>query len=473
MRDTADILIVEDSLPQAVRLRYILEHEGYRVTVANNGLEALGALERATPAIIISDVMMPEMDGYELCRRIKTDARWAEIPIILLTALSDPEDVFRALQAGADNFITKPYESQSLLSNLHRILCNIELRKNFSADAIQQVAAVSHPRLIEVYFAGQKYSLDVSRLQVVDFLLSTYESALRKNQELDRKNQQLNEALESIRTLQANYRQLLDTSVDAVVVVDHDRVVQYANPAANALFADEARQLQGTTLPFHLTLGDRKEIEFIRSSGEQVVAEMRVVQTNWDGKTVYLAVLRDITEHVRMREELRQLSLHDELTGVYNRRGFCLVAEQMLRLASRELRMLFLMYTDLDGMKRINDTYGHQEGDNALCDVAGIFRATFRKADIIGRLGGDEFAVLGFGDGEPPIPALEQRFLDNIDAHNATKNRPYHLSASIGIEYYSPDQPPVLDSLLERADALMYEQKRIKQNPPLVAGNRS
>jgi two-component system cell cycle response regulator len=463
VRDNAEILIVEDSLPQAVRLRYILEHEGYRVSVAHNGLEALAALERSIPAIVISDVMMPEIDGYELCRRIKADARWAAIPIVLLTALSDPEDVFRALQAGVDNFITKPYENKSLLSNLSRILSNIELRQNFSAENMLEVCADAPPRVIEVFFAGRKYSLDVSRLQVVDLLLSTYESALRKNQELDQKNQQLKEALESIKSLQTNYRQLLETNVDAVVVVDRDRIVQYANPAANALFADAGQRLQGTTLPFNVVPGDRKEIELSRGSGEQVVAEMRVVQTDWDGRTGYLAVLRDITDHVRMREELRRLSLHDGLTGVYNRHGFCLIAEQMLKMAFRELRTMFLMFIDLDELKRINDTFGHPEGDAALCDIAGVLRATFRKSDIIGRLGGDEFAVLGFSDGEPLSPSPEERLQQHIDAYNATRAHAVRLSASIGVEYYSPDQPAELDTLIERADALMYAQKQSRQ----------
>lgn|GEM_PF-1780785 len=459
MRDNIEILIVEDSLPQAVRLRYILEQEGYRVQVTNNGAEALASLEISNPAIIISDVMMPEIDGYELCRRIKADERWATIPIVLLTALSDPEDVFRALQAGADNCITKPYKNHSLLSNLDRILSNIELRRNFTADALTDAG----PRLIEVFFAGQKYSLDVSRLQVVDFLLSTYESALWKNQELDQKNQQLKEALESIRTLQSNYRQLLDTNVDAVVVVNSDRIVQYANPAADALFAGINQELQGTELPINIVKGDRKEIDLTRVNGEQVVAEMRVVQTNWDGQAGYLAVLRDITDHVRMREELRQLSLNDELTGVYNRRGFCLIAERMLNLAARELRTLFLMYIDLDEMKRINDTYGHQEGDIALVGLAGILRGTFRNSDIIGRLGGDEFAVLGFNDGEPIMPSLEGRFQQHINAYNAVRTGAVRLSASIGVEYYSPDQPPELESLLERADAIMYAHKHERQ----------
>jgi len=452
MSNATMILIVEDSQTQAVRLRYILEHAGYQVVVANHGMEALAILEQQTPAILISDIMMPEMDGFELCRRIKADARLHAMPIVLLTALCEPEDVFKALQAGADNFITKPYEVQSLLSNLRRILSNIELRRN----------GVTEQHL-DIIFAERTYRLDVSRLQIVDFLLSTYESTLQKNRELDHKNRQLNDALENIAILEANYRHLLETYVDAVLVLDQAGVVHYANPAAHALFAENERPLVGMALPFQAAAGERREIELERPNGATAVAEMCVVETDWNGETMHLVILRDMTDQVRMREELRQLSLHDQLTDLYNRRGFCLIAEQMIRLAVREKRTLFLMYIDLDGMKLINDTLGHQEGDAALCDLAEVLRITFRKSDIIGRLGGDEFAVMGFSDGNSPAGLLENRFNENILAHNASGLRAFTLSASIGADFCCPGEETTLESLLEHADKLMYAQKRTRR----------
>ena len=105
-----EILVVEDSPTQAERLKYILEVEGYQVTVARNGKEALSSLSEHRPTLVISDIVMPEMDGYQLCRRIKADQDLRSIPVILLTALSDPSDVVKALECSADNFLTKPYE---------------------------------------------------------------------------------------------------------------------------------------------------------------------------------------------------------------------------------------------------------------------------------------------------------------------------------------------------------------------------
>ena len=113
------ILVVEDSPTQAIRLQHILETRGFEVAVAFNGKAALEHLEHDRPSIVISDVIMPEMDGYELCKRIKSDEGLKDIPVILLTSLSDPEDIIRGLEVGADNFITKPYQEKLLVSRIH------------------------------------------------------------------------------------------------------------------------------------------------------------------------------------------------------------------------------------------------------------------------------------------------------------------------------------------------------------------
>src|ERR1039458_4872075 len=105
-----DILIVEDSPTQTEHLRHILEQNDYQVRIATDGREALGVMADWKPSLIISDIVMPEMDGFELCRRIKSDQRYRDIPVVLLTALDDPHDVIKALECGADNFISKPYD---------------------------------------------------------------------------------------------------------------------------------------------------------------------------------------------------------------------------------------------------------------------------------------------------------------------------------------------------------------------------
>ncbi|MEZ0388399.1 MAG: SpoIIE family protein phosphatase [Verrucomicrobium sp.] len=173
------VLIAEDSPTQAMRLQFFLEKQGCRVTSAHNGKEALDRLKENQPALVITDINMPEMDGYELCRRIKDSPGYEKVPVILLTALSDPKDILRGLECGADNFVVKPYSEEFLLTRVKHVLANLELRQT------------SAGQVTEVYFAGQKYKINSGRTPSMDLLLSTYEMALQKNQELSRAKNRL------------------------------------------------------------------------------------------------------------------------------------------------------------------------------------------------------------------------------------------------------------------------------------------
>ena len=175
-----DILIAEDSPTQAQRLQRILEQQGYQVTHAADGRQALEAAQHHKPTLIISDVVMPVMDGYELCRRVKSDVNLADTPVILVTTLSDPQDVIRGLECGADNFILKPYDDRQLLSRVQFVLLNREVRQSERAGMG-----------VEVFFNGQKHFITADRLQILNLLLSTYEAAIEKNKELSRTQEEL------------------------------------------------------------------------------------------------------------------------------------------------------------------------------------------------------------------------------------------------------------------------------------------
>jgi diguanylate cyclase (GGDEF)-like protein/PAS domain S-box-containing protein len=170
----------------------------------------------------------------------------------------------------------------------------------------------------------------------------------------------------------------------------------------------------------------------------------------------------DITERKRMEENLMIMSMTDPLTGLYNRRGFITLADQQLKLSKRTKKPLILFFADLDGMKKINDTLGHLEGDQALQEAARVLKASFRESDIIARIGGDEFAVLAIGtDGmEPEI--IKARLLKSIDIHNSRQTRQYKISLSLGICRYDPGEDYSLDRLMTEADQAMYEEKRHK-----------
>jgi signal transduction histidine kinase len=167
------ILIAEDSATQAQRLQHILEQQGYRVTAAANGRLALEAARHSKPALVISDVVMPEMTGYELCERIKADAQLADVPVVLVTTLSDPQDVIRGLECRADNFILKPYDADQLVRRIQFVLVNSQMRRSEHAGMG-----------LEIVFSGQKHFITADRLQILNLLLSTYEAAMQRNAEL-------------------------------------------------------------------------------------------------------------------------------------------------------------------------------------------------------------------------------------------------------------------------------------------------
>jgi hypothetical protein len=186
---TLTILIAEDSPTQAERLKHVLQTNGYAVMAAVNGTQAIEMARQRRPSLIITDVMMPEMDGYELCSKIKSDPELASIPVILVTTLSDPHDVIRGLECRADNFIIKPYDEHSLLARIQFVMLNREMH------------AHDHASMgVEIHFNGRRHFITADRLQILNLLLSTYEAAIQRNQELTRAKSELRTANASLET---------------------------------------------------------------------------------------------------------------------------------------------------------------------------------------------------------------------------------------------------------------------------------
>jgi hypothetical protein len=183
------ILVVEDSATQALSLRLALEDAGHTVEIATDGHAGLEAAQRNLPALVITDVVMPNMTGYDLCRAIKADPRSADVPVILLTALRDPVDIIRGLESGADNFITRPYRPEQLLARVDHMLQNRRMR-----------AAGRSKDGVEVWFLGRNYVITSGKEQILDLLLSTFEDIVHTNLELEEKQAALersNHELES------------------------------------------------------------------------------------------------------------------------------------------------------------------------------------------------------------------------------------------------------------------------------------
>jgi two-component system sensor histidine kinase/response regulator len=233
--DEIDILIVEDSPTQAEKLRYLIEGKGYGVRVAIDGAMALAAIKERKPNLVLSDIVMPGMDGYTLCRTIKEDENWRDVPIILVTSLNDPKDIIHGLECGADNFIRKPYADAYLLARIEYVLMNQELRSGKNMDVG-----------IVLYLGNQKHFINSQRQQILDLLISTYEQAVFVNDELHERERQVIE----LNMRLAQYTTELEATNR--IVADKNIELEHASRAKSEFLANMSHELR---TPLNAILG--------------------------------------------------------------------------------------------------------------------------------------------------------------------------------------------------------------------------
>jgi PAS domain S-box-containing protein len=329
---SVQILIVEDSATQAERLRYVLEQRGYRLSAVRNGREALAAVRANPPTLVISDIVMPEMDGYQLCRHIKQEEQFKNIPVILLTSLSDPIDVMRGLECGADNFVFKPYEEEYLLARIAFLLANCHLRETESTKMG-----------VEIFFSEHKFFISSDRLQILNLLLSTYEAAVQKNRELAKARDELKEFNE---TLEAKVKErtaalkaeiverkhaeekiqdqaaLLDKAQDAIMVRDLEHRLIYWNKSAERVYGWTAAEAIGENAdqlllkhesPQILTARQQVlqrgewvgELEQVTKDGKPITVESRwtLVRDSIGNPKSKLVINTDITEKKKLEAQ--------------------------------------------------------------------------------------------------------------------------------------------------------------------------
>ncbi len=316
------ILIAEDDPVSSRVLSTTLIKWGHEVVATGNGLEAWQALQKDNaPQIAILDWMMPGMAGPEVCRKVRQEITTSHLYLILLTAMSRKQDLVEGLEAGADDYLTKPFDRHEL---------RVRLQAGVRIVALQ--------------------------------------SSLR----------------ERVRELEAA-----------------------------------------------------------------------------------------IVERQRAEDALRNLTMTDHLTGLYNHRGFFTLAEHHAKTARRTGQSSLLIYADMDGLKQINDRFGHTEGSLAIAKTAEILRQTFRDSDIIARLGGDEFVILTTDVSPNELDRIIGRLRKNFRRHNEHSNHSYRLALSIGVVRMEHNTDSTIEELIAQADVAMYEDKRSKNKCSGPADARS
>jgi CheY-like chemotaxis protein len=270
----ARILIAEDSPTQAEHLKYLLERNNFKVAVAFNGKQALELLDEIDPQLVISDIVMPEMSGYELCHAIRQDPRHINLPLILVTSLVDVQDVLKGLECGADNFIRKPYDEKYLLARIDYLLMNRAMRQNQK----MQMG-------MEIYFSGQKHFVNAERQQILDLLISTFEEAVRVKEDLEIRQQELMHAALYERT-HGEILRLFNSTLERGQMLEGMLQILGRNhgyPASavygfdewHGVYRQEASHNAGPGAPIELRLSDETIGSVVRNSRITVLQDYR------------------------------------------------------------------------------------------------------------------------------------------------------------------------------------------------------
>jgi diguanylate cyclase (GGDEF)-like protein/PAS domain S-box-containing protein len=419
--DGSSVLLVVDDYPEnLVTMCAVLQRTDWRVITASSGIEALTILLEQEVDLVLLDVQMPGMDGFEVARLMRGSQRTRLTPIIFLTANEQSEDaVQKGYASGATDYLFKPFDPNVLKPKVH---------------------------------------------------------ALLEQQRNRRALQKLTHELEAARAFNAS---VLANVAEGILVVDESGTISFANPAICRLLDADTDLLRGTrVLDYvlepqtpnwlnsgfyqHYRRGETYRVHdaiLLTSKSEQLPVALSCAPLPAEQKAMVLTVL-DMSVVRDLYQQLERQAVTDSLTGLLNRRGFYQTVEGMLVRTEQTEKCLVVLYMDLDGFKQINDSLGHDAGDQVLVWVADQLKDCLRPYDVLARMGGDEFTVVIDGLDYPEQAAkVAEKLIDRVSVRRRIDGVDIHLGASVGIATF-PECGMNLDGLLRAADIAMYEAKR-------------
>ena len=447
---TARVLVVDDIEANRRLLQAKLEAQYYTVMLAENGIEALSMVERSEPDIILLDVMMPGMDGYEVCRRLKENPATNHIPVVMVTALNDVEDRVRGLEVGAEDFLTKPVDDFALMARMGALI-----RYNAVASELRQRQASGLRAGIDggdgVHVKDQPARLFVvddnprTSTRIADTLRSGGHTAITLLEAGGMKG--LNELGVDILVLS-----MLSDRYDALKLCAHFKMNEATRSISILLICDpDDRQRAGKGLDLGAS-----DVIFAPIEKQELLARVRTQAR----RTRYIEMLRD-----RVDRGLA-LSVIDQLTGLYNRRYMNNQLEQLMQRSLMGGRPVSVLMADIDHFKAVNDTYGHDAGDEVLQEMAKRLKTNSRVMDVVCRPGGEEFMVI-----MPDTPgdlacAAAERIRRSVAAEPFVVSggaREISITLSAGVSTIRGASDTIAD-LIKRADTALYQAKAAGRN---------
>lgn len=437
------ILIVDDVPTNITVLTEILMSD-YKMVCATNGIDAVKMATSSIPDLILLDIVMPDMDGYEVCRQLKSDDRTQNIPIIFLTAKKEEEDEVKGLELGAVDYISKPFSSVILR---HKVRIHMEMKLH--RDNLEEII---RERTIEISKSHHILHKEITeRIQVQKALIEQ----------------------------RSYFLQLFENSPQAIMIVEPDGKIVEINKGFETIFGYTVKEIRGQycknlIVPEDMVAEDEtfhqnilagkiisKETFRLRKTGELIpVAFLGYPAMVKDQIEGLFILYQDISERKKFEAQMLHQSFHDSLTGMPNRALFMERLNRSLERAKRRKEYQFaVLMIDLDNFKSINDGIGHMAGDKFLIQFSNQIKQCIRSTDTIARMGGDEFAVLLEEFNHPrEIFKIARRIYNIGKSSFFVERNEIKISASIGmvIETKSYD---LAENILRDADIAMYRLK--------------
>ncbi len=488
-----DVLIVDDTPANLRLLSQMLMEQGYKVRAVTSGARALAAARAVPPDLVLLDIRMPEMNGYEVCMHLKADKSTCELPIIFISALNEADDKVNAFNVGAVDYITKPFQFAEVLA---RVETHLALRR--TQQQLQVTNTALEQRLEQLDRANVRLQQEITHRQRVE--------------EMERQRVQEMEALRATMTeisgeldLSRLLPAILERAVDLIGATDgelslYDETCSHFTVLAtyhlNAhtdgsrqVIGEKAVSLVATThqpliindyetaigcLPIYEMPAAQTALLVPMLAGEQLIGVISVSNGSREHKfdaqdakllSLFAQQATIAIQNARLFTEVQTLAITDPLTGLYNRRHFFDLVHREVERAGRTNQPLSVVMFDVDHFKQVNDRYGHLCGDHVLQMVANRCRSLLRSVDVLARYGGEEFVIMLPGTPLDHAQQVAERLRQHI-AHTpiAIADATIQITISLGVAELNIHDQLALDGLLSHADQALYLAKQSGRN---------